>query len=87
LERLSVIDPNKVGLVITDIEMPETDGYQVAQAIKDNVKLANIPVVVNSSMTTTAVRHKMELIGVDDFVGKTDLKSLYNSVIEFVGDR
>jgi two-component system chemotaxis response regulator CheV len=85
LERLSVINPQSVGLVVTDIEMPGTDGYQVAQSIKENSLLSHIPVVVNSSMTTSAVKHKMELIGVEDFIGKTDIKSLYDIVVKYVG--
>ena len=85
LERLDVIEADKVGLVITDIEMPGTDGYQVTQAIKSDPKLAHIPVIVNSSMTTSAVKHKMENIGVDGFVGKTDIQLLYNTVVKFLG--
>jgi two-component system chemotaxis response regulator CheV len=85
LDRINEIDPNSVGLVITDIEMPGTDGYQVAQAIKDSSKLTHIPVIVNSSMTTDAVKHKMENIGVDGFVGKTDIPALYNLVIKYMG--
>ncbi len=85
LDRLATINPQSVGLVITDIEMPETDGYQVAQAIKENSMLSHIPVVVNSSMTTAAVRHKMEDIGVDGFIGKTDIASLYSAVVKYIG--
>jgi two-component system chemotaxis response regulator CheV len=85
LDRLSVINPQSVGLVIKDIEMPETDGYQVAQAIKDNAMLSHIPIVVNSSMTTAAVKHKMEAIGVDGFIGKTNIELLYNTVVNFIG--
>lgn len=66
-----------IGLVITDIEMPGTDGYQVASFIKNNSKYEHIPIVVNSSMTTDAVRGKMNRIGVDAFVGKTDINSLF----------
>ncbi len=80
LERLSEIDASQVGLVITDIEMPETDGYQVAQYIKDNSKFSHIPIIVNSSMTTEAVKNKMKHIGVEGFIGKTDIKSLYTAV-------
>jgi two-component system chemotaxis response regulator CheV len=65
--------------------MPETDGYQVAKAIKGNSQLAHIPIIVNSSMTTSAVKHKMELIGVDDFIGKTDISTLYNVVVKHIG--
>ncbi len=85
LQRLSEIDPFSVGLVITDIEMPETDGYQVAQAIKDNSKYSHIPIVVNSSMTTGAVKNKMDNIGVDGFIGKTDISSLYTAVVQHIG--
>ena len=76
--RLEELDPEKVGLVITDIEMPGTDGYQVASFIKSNSKYEHIPVVVNSSMTTDAVKGKMTRIGIDGFVGKTDINALYN---------
>lgn len=78
IDRLQELEPEKVGLVITDIEMPGTDGYQVASFIKNNQKYEHIPVVVNSSMTTDAVRGKMERIGIDGFVGKTDINALYN---------
>jgi len=83
--RLSEIDPDRIGLVITDIEMPGTDGYQVAKYIKNNPSLAHIPVVINSSMTTDAVKDKMRRIGIDGFVGKTDIPSLYEAVVKFIG--
>ena len=88
LDRLEEIDdPNSVGLVITDIEMPGTDGYQVAKAIKDDPKYAHIPVVVNSSMTTDAVKDKMNRIGIDGFVGKTDIPTLYRLVSSVLGTK
>jgi two-component system chemotaxis response regulator CheV len=88
LQRLEdVSDPNKIGLVITDIEMPGTDGYQVAKFIKENPKYSHIPVVVNSSMTTDAVKDKMNRIGIDGFVGKTDVPAMYRIVSEIIGTR
>ena len=78
IDRLEDLDPAKVGLIITDIEMPGTDGFQVASFIKNNQKYEHIPVVVNSSMTTDAVRGKMERIGIDGFVGKNDINTLYH---------
>ncbi|MCG3705967.1 chemotaxis protein CheV, partial [Aliarcobacter butzleri] len=60
------------------------DGYQVASFIKNNSKYSHIPVVVNSSMTTDAVRGKMNQIGVDGFVGKTDISTLYDLTKRFL---
>ena len=85
LTAINTMDPDDIGIIITDIEMPGTDGYQVAQAIKDNSSLNHVPVVVNSSMTTEAVKGKMERIGIDDFVGKTDIPALYNIIIKYLG--
>ena len=85
LHRVDELNPSDIGVIITDIEMPGTDGYQVAQAIKENSKYEAIPIIVNSSMTTEAVRGKMEIIGIDDFVGKTDVPSLYGAVAKYVG--
>lgn len=87
VERLKHIDPQEVGCVITDIEMPGTDGFQVAQFIKGTSDLSHIPIIVNSSMTTTAIKNKMVSIGVDDFVGKTDISALYKSVSEYLGTK
>merc|ERR1711916_140296 len=67
INRLDKIDHGKVGLVITDIEMPEADGFQVARAIKETSSLSHVPVIVNSSMTTEAVKTKMDAIGIDGF--------------------
>lgn len=85
LHRVEELDPNQIGLIITDIEMPGTDGYQVAKAIKDNSKYHDIPVIVNSSMTTEAVKGKMNSAGVDGFVGKTDIPALYTLAVEYLG--
>ncbi|WP_428023565.1 chemotaxis protein CheV [Arcobacter sp.] len=78
ITRIQELDPSKIGLIITDIEMPETDGFQVAQFVKSSSKYENVPLIVNSSMTTDAVKNKMNQIGVDGFIGKTDIQSLYN---------
>ena len=77
IKRLEELNPNDIGMVLTDIEMPGTDGYQVASYIKSNKKFEHIPVIINSSMTTDAVRGKMNKIGVEGFVGKTDISTLF----------
>ena len=84
LRRLDEVDPDKIGLIITDIEMPRVDGFQVASFVKESHKYGNIPVVVNSSMTTSAVKGKMEEIGVDRFIGKTDIESLYFAARDYL---
>lgn len=85
LNRVEELSADDIALIVTDIEMPETDGFQVASFIKTNSSYSSIPVVVNSSMTTDAVRSKMTSIGVDGFIGKTDIQALYSTVKQFLG--
>ena len=87
LHRLEEFKPEEIGLVITDIEMPGTDGYQVAKYIKETPRYSHIPVVVNSSMTTDAVKDKMNRIGIDGFIGKTDVPALYSIVSNLIGTK
>lgn len=84
LQRVEELSANDIALIVTDIEMPETDGFQVASFIKTNSAYSSIPVVVNSSMTTDAVKNKMTQIGVDGFIGKTDIQALYNVTKQFL---
>lgn len=84
IKRLEELNPDKIGMVITDIEMPGTDGYQVASFIKNHKNLSHIPVIVNSSMTTDAVKGKMSQVGVDGFVGKTDISNLFKLTKKFL---
>lgn len=84
LQRVEELGGDNIALIITDIEMPETDGFQVASYIKTSSSLAHIPVIVNSSMTTDAVKNKMDRIGIDGFIGKTDIKALYTTVKQFL---
>ena len=39
LQRIEELNPENIGMVLTDIEMPGTDGYQVASYIKNNKNL------------------------------------------------
>ncbi len=84
LKRVEEIGPSDIAMIITDIEMPETDGFQVASFIKSNTSFEHIPLIVNSSMTTEAVKSKMQKIGVDGFIGKTDIAGLYTTVKKFL---
>lgn len=85
IHRIQELDPENIGLIITDIEMPESDGYQVATFAKSNSRYKDIPVVINSSMTTDAVKNKMKSIGVNDFVGKTNIQQMYQITKKYMG--
>lgn len=57
-------------LVITDINMPEMDGFELLEFIKNNSKTENIPVIVVTRSIDIAEKKKAFQLGADDFVTK-----------------
>ncbi|MGC8466801.1 MAG: chemotaxis protein, partial [Acidithiobacillus sp.] len=45
---------NRVALVLTDLEMPEMDGFTLTRKIKENESLRDLPVVIHSSLSGSA---------------------------------
>jgi len=85
INRIEQLDANDVGLIITDIEMPIKDGFQVVTWLKaDGSKYSTIPIAVNSSMTTASIVGKMFSLGVDEFLGKTDVAGLYKLLQKYL---
>ena len=57
-------------LVLTDVEMPEMDGYMLARQIKSDARFAGIPVVMHSSLSGASNRKLGMSVGVDEYVPK-----------------
>ena len=66
----------KVGLVITDIEMPLMDGHRLTKLIKDSDIFSHIPVVIFSSLVNDEMRRKGEQIGADAQLSKPEIGEL-----------
>jgi len=44
LDALSVLDKNKIDLILLDVKMPNIDGFELARTIKKDEKLSAIPI-------------------------------------------
>jgi len=64
----SVIE--KVALLISDIEMPEMDGYTLTAEIKSNERLRNMPVILHTSLSGVFNNAMVEKVGAEDFIPK-----------------
>ena len=69
LERLA---ENDFDLILMDLEMPEMDGYEAAQAIRKlaNKAKASIPIIALSASALLDVQQRIFGIGMNDFVLK-----------------
>ncbi len=57
-------------LVITDVEMPNMDGFTLTKKIKEDPRFESLPVVVNTSLSGGANLAKAKSVGADDFCTK-----------------
>ncbi len=84
INRVMSLDPQEIGLVITDIEMPIRNGYQVIKYIKQESNYGNVPVLSLTSMTNQGVRDKVMELGAFDLVNKSDLQLLHSYIKEIL---
>ncbi|APZ43008.1 chemotaxis protein [Acidihalobacter ferrooxydans] len=70
----------KVALVLTDLEMPEMDGFTLTRKIKESDALHAIPVVIHSSLSGSANEAHASTVGADGYVPKFEPDSLAEAV-------
>ena len=61
---------DKVALVLTDLEMPEMDGFTLTRNIKQDARFNGIPVIIHSSLTGSTNESHVKSVGADAYVAK-----------------
>jgi CheY-like chemotaxis protein len=67
---LAEIESAKPDIVITDVIMPEKDGYEVCQHIKTHPDLAKTPVILMSGVVNRAVAERAFAVKADELLRK-----------------
>ncbi len=74
-------------IVISDIEMPQMDGFSLTKAIKEDPILHVLPVILYSSIITDELRHKGESVHADEQVAKPELDQMAGHAIRLIQAR
>lgn len=74
-----------VQLVLTDIEMPEMDGYILTRMIKSDPRFAGIPVIMHSSLSGMSNQKLGQSVGVDEYVSKFEPQRLSETIARRLG--
>ncbi len=61
-----------IQVILTDVEMPEMDGYMLTKNIKSDKRFAGIPVVMHSSLSSESNQQLGKTVGVDEYVPKSE---------------
>lgn len=67
---------DKVCLVLTDLEMPEMDGFTLTRNIKGDARFKGLPVVIHSSLSGSANEDHVRGVGADGYVAKFSAEDL-----------
>lgn len=81
-EGKTILD--RVCMVLTDLEMPEMDGFTLTRNIKQDARFKGLPVVIHSSLSGSANEDHVRGVGADGYVAKfvaEDLSSTIRSVL------
>jgi len=74
----------EVSLVVTDIEMPNLDGYELSEKIKKDKRFADLPIIALTTMAGEEDVARGESVGIDDYQIKLDREKLMRSVINYL---
>jgi two-component system chemotaxis response regulator CheV len=67
---------DKVALVLTDLEMPEMDGFTLTRNIKQNARFGSMPVVIHSSLSGSTNEEHVKNVRADAYVAKFSAEDL-----------
>ena len=86
LEALDIIHHKDLDLIISDVMMPEMDGYELTKAIKNDPNYNHLPIILLTAKTQEEDEQQALLIGADEYLTKPfrlgDLKLRIDNIIE-----
>ncbi|MGU9981767.1 chemotaxis protein CheW [Phreatobacter sp. HK31-P] len=82
-EALDILKTSdRFDVVVSDIEMPEMNGFEFAEAMRADKRFATTPVIALSSLTNPAAIERARVAGFHDYVAKFDRQGLIAALKE-----
>ena len=87
-DALNKLKRKKTDLVISDIDMPKMDGFELCRNIKGTLEISHIPIILLTSRTDQRNKNQGYKMGADAFIPKPyDFKQLYALIRGQLGGR
>jgi len=84
VEALDLLRKQEFDLIITDIVMPQMDGFELCEEIRKSPRWSHIPVIVSSTYADSDHIAKALRLGADDFLPKPTEADLVEKVVRRV---
>ncbi len=73
---------NRLALVISDIEMPEMDGYTFTTEVRSDPRLSHLYIILHTSMSGVFNQSMVDRVGANKFIAKFEPDLLAAAVVE-----
>ena len=85
-EALQILQTKIFGLVVTDVQMPVMDGFELTKHIREQEKIKETPVIIVSSLASEADKKRGVEVGADAYIvkGQFESKTLLSVVKQLV---
>lgn len=85
MEALEKLAYEKVDLVITDLNMPNLDGFELVKTLRDHQSYRELPVIILSPLSSDAEIEKGKQLGANAYLVKPfDRKRIQYEVAKFL---
>jgi two-component system chemotaxis response regulator CheV len=74
-------DKKPIDLLVSDIEMPGLDGYELAFAVKDNPNLARAYIILHTSLSSEISVGQAKQVGANEALTKFDARELIDAML------
>jgi two-component system, chemotaxis family, sensor kinase CheA len=82
-EALALLDGGRsFDVIVTDIEMPGMDGFELASALRGNPRTAELPIIGLSTLVSAEAIERGKRVGLHDYVAKFDRPGLIAALKE-----
>lgn len=86
-EALSTTRVTQPDIIISDVMMPKMDGYQLCRAVKQDVKLSHIPIILLTAKNTDEGRAEGYQAGADSYITKPFNMSVLQACVQMLLDQ
>ena len=77
MEGLEKASQKKYDLISSDVEMPNMNGFELAEKLKSSPRTSQVPVILITSLNSDKVKAKAKQAGADLFICKNDFNQAY----------
>jgi two-component system chemotaxis response regulator CheY len=85
MDALEKLPHQQVDLVITDLNMPNMDGFELIKALRENAAYKAVPVIILTSLTDEASKDTGAGLGVNSYLVKPfSLEKIQYEVAKYI---